>query len=98
MLIQVLSMLLIIFGIAGTVTLATSAGVVLWHYHDARRWDFRWRWRNWRLTQLSAVACLFFLAMTASYGVLGEVWVWVYLILAVQTGSWWLVRAITQRS
>lgn len=98
MLTQVLSMLLIIFGITGTATLATSAGVVLWRYHDARRWDFRRRWRNWRLTQLSAIACLFFLAMTASYGLLGEAWTWVYLILTVQTASWWLVRVIAQRS
>jgi len=36
--------------------------------------------------------------MAASYGLLGETWTWVYLILAVQMDSWRLVRVIAQRS
>src|SRR5258706_16113266 len=77
-------------GIAGTTALLVGTGLILWHFRGSRIQSFNWRLRSWRLKQLSAVACLFFLAMAASYWVIQELLGWVYLILAVQTGSWWL--------
>jgi len=48
--------------------------------------------------QLSAIASLFFLAMAASYALLGEVWTWLYLIAAFKTSTWWLRHAISRRT
>ena|SRR5436853_561628 len=86
------------FGILGTITLLTATGWVIWLYRDARRRSFRWHLRKWRLKQLSALACLFFLAMAASYGVLHETWGWFYLMGAFETGLWWLRAVIGQRA
>jgi hypothetical protein len=85
-------------GISGTAALVTLTVVVIWHYRGSRLWSFRWHWRNWRLMQLSAIACFFYLAMAASYGVLGEVWTWIYLIAAFKAGSWWLRCSISRRA
>jgi hypothetical protein len=95
---SILSLCLGALGIIGTAILATSAGLVMWHYRGTRIWGFRWQWRNWRLMQLSAIATLFFLAMTASYGILGEPWAWLYLIVACKTGTWWLRCVISRRA
>ncbi len=96
---QTLSLCLGVVGILGTLTLLVAAGLVSWHYRSSRIRNYRWRWRqrNWRLKQVTAIACLFFLAMAASYAVLHEVWGWIYLVGAFKTGIWWLRRAITQR-
>lgn len=85
------------FGIAGTLTLLIITGLVLWQYRGSRAQSFRWRLRNWRLKQLSAIASLFFLAMAASYWVLQEPWGWLYLIGAVKTCTWWIRRALSPR-
>jgi len=98
MYIAVLSTSLAILGILGTSALVIAAGRVIWVYRGSRQWSFRWRVRNWRMLQLSAVACFFFFAMSASYGVLGDVWAWVYLLVALKTGTWWLRCAINRRT
>ena len=97
---QTLSLCLGVVGILGTLTLLVAAGLVSWHYRSNRIRNYRWRWRqrNWRLKQITAIACLFFLAMTASYGILGEVWTWLCLIAAFKTGSWWLRYSISRRA
>ena len=94
---QLLSFYLLGLGISGTVMLVVATGLVMRRYSNGPTQSYNWRLRNWRLKQLSAVACLFFLAMAASYAVLHEVWGWVYLVGAFKTGIWWLRRAITQR-
>ncbi len=94
----IFSLFLSVLGILGTATLLTATGSVMWYYRDSRFQSFRWRWRNWRLKQLSAIACLFFLAMAASYGVLHNTWAWLYLIVAFKTATWWLRRAISSRT
>jgi len=83
-------------GIAGTVALLIATGFVLWHFRGSQIQSFNWRLRNWRLKQLSAIACLFFLAMAASYWVIQEPWGWFYLILAFKTGTWWLRIAVSR--
>lgn len=83
-------------GIIGTAILATSAAIILWQYRDTRQWNFRRHWRTWRLIQVSAIATFFFLAMTASYGILGEPWTWIYLLIACKTGTWWLRLAVSR--
>lgn len=85
-------------GIIGTLILVAGTATVLWQYHDARLWSFRWHNRNLRLMQLSALACLFYLAMTASYAVLGEIWTWIYFLAAFKTGTWWLRYYISRRA
>ncbi|MGI9060127.1 MAG: hypothetical protein ACR2H5_16285 [Ktedonobacteraceae bacterium] len=87
-----------ILGILGTAVLVSLAVRVMWFYRGSRQWSFRWHWRNWRMLQLSAIACFFFLAMAASYGVLGEVLAWVYLLAALKTGTWWLRCVINRRA
>jgi hypothetical protein len=94
--VQTISLCLNMLGITGTIALLIATGLVIWYYRGSRRGSFRWRWRNWRLKQLSALACLFFLAMAASYGVLNEAWGWLYIIGAFRTGTWWLRRAFNQ--
>lgn len=83
-------------GIVGTAALLVVTGLVLWHFRGSRMQSFNWRLRSWRLKQLSAIACLFFLAMAASYWVIQEPWGWFYLILAFKTGSWWLRIAVNR--
>ena len=93
---QLISYFLLTLGISGTITLVVAAGMVMRYYSDSYIQSFNWRLRNWRLKQLSAVACLFFLAMAASYWVIHDAWGWIYLLGAFKTGTWWL-RRVTGR-
>lgn len=95
---QTLSLCLSIFGIAGTLMLVGLAGVILWYFRGNQIGSFRWQLRNAYLKQLSVLACLFFLAMTASYGVLHEIWAVLYFVIACKTGTWWLRFTISQRT
>ena len=94
--IQLISSFLLGLGISGTIALVVAAGLVIRHYSDSTVQSFNWRLRNWRLKQLSAIACLFFLAMAASYWVIQEAWGWIYLLVAFKTGLWWLRRATSR--
>src|SRR5438128_5361240 len=93
----ILSFFLDALGPVGTVTLLIITGVVMWRYRNSPLRSFRRRWRNARLKQLVAVACLFFLAMTASYGVLRNAWAFIYISAALKTGTWWFRLALSQR-
>ncbi len=93
---QLLSSYLLGLGISGTVTLVVATGLVMRHYGNSPLQSYNWRLRNWRLKQLSAVACLFFLAMAASYWVIQDAWGWIYLLVAFKTGTWWLRRATSR--
>lgn len=93
-----LSLCLSILGVIGIIALLSLAGIALWHYRGSRVGSFRWHLRNLHLKQLSALACFFFVAMAASYGILQEAWAIVYLIIAFQTGAWWLRFALSQRT
>ncbi len=94
---SILSFCLGMLGLTGTIVLVSIAITILWRYRDIRPWSFRWHYRNGRLKQLSALACLFYLAMAASYGVLGEVWTLIYFLAAFKTGTWWLRCYISSR-
>jgi len=94
----ILSLCLGVLGIVGTAILVAITACVIWHYRGIRQWSFRWHWRNWRLMQVSGIACLFFLAMSASYGILGEIWTWIYLLAAFKAGTWWLRYVISRRA
>jgi len=83
----ILSLYLNTLGPVGTVTLLIIMGVIMWRYRNSPLRSFHRHWRNVRLKQLSALACLFFLAMTASYGVLRNAWAFIYLIAAFKTGA-----------
>jgi hypothetical protein len=93
---QLLSSYLLGLGISGTVTLIVATGIVMRRYGNSPIQNFNWRLRNWRLKQLSAVACLFFLAMAASYWVIQDAWGWIYLLVAFKTGTWWFRRATSR--
>jgi hypothetical protein len=93
---QLISLFLLGLGISGAITLVVATGLVIRHYSDSTVQSFNWRLRNWRLKQLSAIACLFFLAMAASYWVIQEAWGWIYLLVAFKTGLWWLRRATSR--
>lgn len=81
-------------GLLGTITLLAATAMVMVRYRVGRINGLRWQLRNWRLKQISAVACLFYLAMSASYWVIQEPWGWVYLLVAVKCGTWWFGRAV----
>lgn len=85
-------------GLVGTITLLALASTIFWYYRNSRAGSFRWHWRNVRLKQISALACLFFLAMAASYAVLREAWGFIYLIAAFKTGTWWFRLVMLQRA
>ncbi len=91
---HLLSPYLLGLGIGGSLSLLAATALVMWHYRDSRVQSFDWLLRNWRLKQLSAVACLFFLAMAASSLVIQDAWGWIYLLVALKTGTWWFHRAI----
>lgn len=94
---HILSLGLSIVGPVGTIALLLVSSVVLWRYRASPRGTFRWHMRNQYFKRLSALACLFFLAMTASYAVLLEVWAIFYLVIAFKTGTWWLRLSLVQR-
>jgi hypothetical protein len=83
-------------GLLGTVILLVTAAMVMWRYRASQANSFHRHVRNWRLKQISAVACLFFLAMSASYWVIQEPWGWIYLLVAFKSGTWWFRRAISR--
>ena len=91
---QYFSLCLLILGISGTFALILSTGLVLRRYGTSSTQNFNSLLRNWRLKQLSAIACLFFLAMAASYWVLQDAWGWIYLLFAFKTGQWWFSHVI----
>lgn len=95
---SIFSLVLGILGAVGITVLLTLTGMILYFYRDSRMGNFRWHLRNVRLKQLSALSCMFFFAMAASYGVLHEVWAVLYLIFAFKTGTWWLRCAVSQRT
>lgn len=84
---SIFSLILGILGAIGIVTLLTLTGMTFYCYRGNRMGSFRWHSRNVRLKQLSALACLFFLAMAASYGVLHDVWAILYIIFAFKTAT-----------
>lgn len=94
---HLISLFLLGLGISGTITLVVATGLVIRHYNDSPIQSFNWRLRNWRLKQLSAIACLFFLAMAASYWVIQDAWGWIYLLFAFKNGQWWF-RYIIKRT
>ena len=85
-----------VLGLLGTLTLLAATATVMRRYRASRVNRFQWHLRNWRLKQISAIACLFFLAMSASYWVIQEPWGWVYLLVAFKCGTWWFRRAISR--
>ena len=93
-----ISLALAIAGTAGTIVILSATGGVLWLYRQARIGSFQWQLRSWRLKQLCAVACLFFLAMAASYGVILQPLGWLYLLVAFKVGTWWFRRSVSQRA
>jgi len=93
---HLISFFLLVLGISGTITLVVVTGLVIRRYNDSPIQSFNWRLRNWRLKQLSAIACLFFLAMAASYWVIQDALGWIYLLVAFKTGMWWLRRATSR--
>jgi hypothetical protein len=95
---QILTIGLSIFGIIGSLALVAITFSVFWHFHDVRLRSIRWYRRNAHLMQLSAIATFFFLAMAASYAVLGEIWMWLYFLVAFKTGTWWLGYALKRRA
>ncbi len=95
---SIFSIILGVVGIAGIVALLTLTGITLYTYRGSRIGSFRWHLRNVRLKQLSALACMFFLAMAASYGVIRDAWTILYVIFAFNTGTWWFRFAISQRA
>lgn len=85
-------------GVAGTLLLLVLTAIVLRRYSRGPAYNFRRYWRAVRLKQLAALACLFFLAMTASYAIFLNPWALVYLLAACKTGTWWMRFALTQRA
>jgi uncharacterized BrkB/YihY/UPF0761 family membrane protein len=86
-----------LFGPLGLFILLIMAGAVAHQYRDSSLGSFRWNMRTIRLKQVSALSCLFCMAMAASYGVLQEAWAFLYLIAAFKIGTWWFRLEITQR-
>lgn len=95
---QILSIILGIWGVLGITAFSLLTIVVLWYYRGSRSGSFRGYWRGVRLKQLSALACLFCLAMSASYAIIHEAWAILYIIIAFKTGTWWLRYAVSQRA
>lgn len=95
---QILSISLAIAGPLGLLTFLIMAGIITHHYWGCRIGSLRWHARNLRLKQISAISCLFCLAMAGSYVILQEAWGFVYLLIAFKTATWWFRIAISQRS
>ncbi len=95
---SIFSLALGILGTVGIIVLLTLTGMILYFYRGSRMGSFRWHLRNARLKQLSALSCMFFFAMAASYTVIHEAWAILYIIFAFKTGTWWLRYAVSQRA
>ena len=83
--------------LAGTLATAMIAILIFWRYRDSLPPGRLWRRRNWRIQQLLALAALFYIALAATSLVLSDLWGWLYLMLAIKAGTWWLRRALTVR-
>lgn len=95
---SIFSLTLGVLGTIGIVALLTLTSMILYYYRGSHMGSFRWHLRNIRLKQLSALSCMFFFAMAASYGVIHEAWAILYIIFAFKTGTWWLRCAVSQRA
>ena len=83
--------------LAGTAIALLIATSIVWRYRNSPTRSRLRRRRNWRLMQVCALTSLFYLALAASSLVLKDLWGWLYLMLAIQAGTWWLRRFLTQR-
>ncbi|GAC1430558.1 MAG: hypothetical protein PVS3B3_10660 [Ktedonobacteraceae bacterium] len=95
---SIFSLALGVLGAVGMVALLTLTTMIFYFYRGSRMGSFRWHLRNVRLKQLSALSCMFFFAMAASYGVIHEAWAILYIIFAFKTGTWWLRCAVNARA
>lgn len=95
---SIFSLALGVLGAVGIVVLLTLTSMIFYFYRGSRMGSFRWHLRNLRLKQLSALSCMFFIAMTASYAVIHDAWAILYVIFAFKTGTWWLRYAVSQRA
>lgn len=86
---QLFSTYLLLLGISGLMILLVATNLVMRYYGTSSLQSYNWHLRNWRLKQLTAIACLFCLAMGASYWVIQDAWGWIYLLVAFNTGRWW---------
>lgn len=93
-----LSFCLTLFGLLGLSVFIVIGGVVLYFYRGCSEGSFRWHVRNRYLKQVSALICLFCLAMAASYSLLTEAWALLYFVLACKAGTWWLRIVIDQHA
>ena len=89
---SIFSLALGVLGSVGIVVLLTLTGMILYSYRGIRMGSFRWHLRNVRLKQLSALSCMFFFAMTASYAVIHDAWAILYIIFRFQ--DWHMVVTI----
>jgi hypothetical protein len=83
--------------LVGTLVAALAALGIVWRYRDIQSPGRLARRRNWRLTQLCGVTSLFYFALAASCLVLKDLWGLLYLLLAIQVGTWWLRRFLVRR-
>jgi hypothetical protein len=95
---SILAMCLTLFGMLGLLLLSVISLHIFWLYRSCQMGTFRWHIRNHYLKQVAAIACLFCVAMAASYGILMEAWALLYLIIGVKIGTWWLRLTIDQRA
>jgi hypothetical protein len=93
-----LAIFLTLFGMLGLLLLSVIALYIFWLYRSSHMGTFRWHIRNHYLKQVAAIACLFCLAMAASYGILLEAWALLYIIIGVKIGTWWLRLTMDQRA
>ncbi len=87
---HILSIILAIIGITGMTFFIFLTGITFWRYQQYPVGSFRWHLRNQQLKHISAIACFFFMAMTASYTILLDAWAFFYFIIAFKIATWWL--------
>jgi hypothetical protein len=87
-----------ILAILGLGTLLLWSIQIVRYYQNATEGRYQQSMRNAHFKQVTAIACMFCLAMSASYGVIHSAWALIYLLLACKVGTWWFRFAIMQRA
>jgi len=87
-----------ILAMLGLGTLLIWSIQIFRYYQKATEGRYRQFMRNAHFKQVTAIACMFCLAMSASYGVIHSAWALIYLLLTCKVGMWWFRFAIMQRT
>jgi len=78
----------------GVAAASLAALGVCWRYRGSRSGSLKWYLKNWRMMQVLGVTALYFFALAGTCVFVDDLWGWLYLMLGMKVGIWWVTRLV----